>query len=63
VAVAEKPLRQQRLAVGTVLRDRPTPNAPAIVTFGQVTTVEVLGDFMGFNYVRISGAGYGWVAS
>jgi murein DD-endopeptidase MepM/ murein hydrolase activator NlpD len=63
VAVAQKPLRQQRLAVGTVLRDRPIPNAPAIVTFDQVTTADVLGNFMGFTYVRTSGDRYGWVAS
>lgn len=63
VTMAQKPLRQQRLAAGTILRDRPLPNAPAIVTFEQVTTADVLGDFMGFNYVRTAGAGYGWVAS
>ena len=63
VAVAQKPLRQQRLAAGTVLRDRPTPHAPAIVTFDEATTADVLGDFGGFNYVRIDGAHYGWVAS
>lgn len=63
ISLAQKPLRQHRLAAGTVLRDRPLPDAPAITTFDQVTTAEVLGDFRGFNYVRISGAGYGWVAS
>jgi len=63
VALAQKPLRQQRLAVGTVLRDRPIPNAPAVVTFDQVTTADVLGNFNGFTYVRISASGYGWVAS
>ncbi len=63
VALAQKPLRQQRLAAGTVLRDRPMPNAPAIVTFDQVTTADVLGEFKGFNYVRTSASGYGWVAS
>ncbi len=63
VALAHKPLRQQRLAAGTVLRDRPIPNAPAIVTFDQVTTADVLGEFKGFNYVRTSASGEGWVAS
>lgn len=62
VALAQKPLRQQRLAVGTIIRDHPLPNAPAVVTFEQVTTADVLGDFNGFNYVRTSAARYGWVA-
>jgi murein DD-endopeptidase MepM/ murein hydrolase activator NlpD len=63
VAVARASLRQQRLAAGTPVRDRPLANAPAITTVEQVTTAEVLGDFNGFNYVRIGGSAYGWVAS
>jgi murein DD-endopeptidase MepM/ murein hydrolase activator NlpD len=63
VAIARKPLRQQRLAAGTILRDRPLPNAPAVITLDQVTTADVLGDFNGFHYVLTSAAGHGWVAS
>lgn len=63
VALAQKPLRQQQLAMGTVLRDRPLPTAPAIITLDQATTADVLGNFKGFNYVRTSRAAYGWVAS
>lgn len=50
-------------AAGTILRDRPLANAPAILTFDQATTADVLGDFNGFNYVRTNASGYGWVAS
>ncbi|HWI19082.1 MAG TPA: M23 family metallopeptidase [Vicinamibacterales bacterium] len=63
VALAQKPLRQYRLAPGTVLRERPLPNAPGITTVEQATTAEVLGEFNGFHYVRVDGASYGWVAA
>jgi murein DD-endopeptidase MepM/ murein hydrolase activator NlpD len=63
VVVAHKPLRQQRLAAGTILRDRPLQAAPAVLAFDQATTAEVLGDFNGFNYVRTATAGYGWVTA
>ena len=62
VTSAQKPVRQQRLAAGTLLRDRPLATAPAVMTFEQATTADVLGEFNGFTYVRTNAAAYGWVA-
>ena len=63
VALAQKPLRQYRLAPGTVLRERPLPNAPGITTVQEATPADVLGEFNGFHYVRFGSASYGWVAA
>ena len=63
VTIAQQPLRRQRLAAGSILRDHPLPNAPAVITFEQTTPADVLGEFNGFTYVRIGASQHGWVAS
>lgn len=62
VAVATKPLRQRRLGEGTVLREQPLDNAPPVHTIDEPVTVDVIGEFNGFTYVRPATGLPGWIA-
>lgn len=52
VVPARTALRQQRIAAGATLRDRPLANAPAIEVVDAPATVPVLGTFGDFMLVR-----------
>jgi peptidoglycan LD-endopeptidase LytH len=57
-----RPLRQERLAGATALRDRPAPAAAVIDTLPAGSAVPVLGSFAGFLFVEGTTGRPGWVA-
>lgn len=61
VTVARSPLRQQRLAAGVVVREQPLATAPAVQTIDEPVTVDVIGEFSGFAFVRPSSGLPGWI--
>jgi murein DD-endopeptidase MepM/ murein hydrolase activator NlpD len=61
LASAASPLRQRRVQTSAPLRDRPTPQAPAITTIEEGTLVQVLGRFHTFELIRTSGGTQGWL--
>lgn len=62
VTPADTPLRRARLAPGTLVRERSTPDAPVVDVVGQVLAVDVLGQSGGYTYVRGADGAAGWVA-
>ena len=62
ITTATKPLREQRVQPGAVIRDEPLATAPALHVVQEPATLEVLGTFNGFELVRVA-SGFGWLAS
>jgi peptidoglycan LD-endopeptidase LytH len=61
VAFANTPLRRQTLRAGEVIRDRPLPAAPPITAIDEPVTVDVLGEFNGFSFIRAESGPPGWI--
>jgi murein DD-endopeptidase MepM/ murein hydrolase activator NlpD len=61
VTVARAALGQQRLDAGAVVRDQPLVHAPILHMVEQPVTVAVLGQFRGFDLIRLESGSLGWV--
>jgi murein DD-endopeptidase MepM/ murein hydrolase activator NlpD len=61
VTVAREAMRQQRLIAGAIVRDHPVVRAPIVHTVAQPITVDVLGQFDGFDLIRLESGALGWV--
>jgi len=62
VDLARGALRQQRLVAGAIVRDQPLVHAPIFHTVEQPVTVDVLGQFGGFDLIRLESGSLGWIA-
>jgi murein DD-endopeptidase MepM/ murein hydrolase activator NlpD len=60
---ADVPLRSERRAVASPIRDRPTPAAATLVYLDPDRPVPVLGRFSDFLLVRVETGTIGWLAS
>lgn len=61
VALAGPAVRRQTLRAGEVIRDRPLPTAPAVRLIDVPVSVDVLGEFNGFAFVRAGANIAGWI--
>ena len=61
VASAATPVRRQTIRAGEVIRERPVATAPPIDTMAEPVTVDVLGEFNGFDFIRLATGVPGWV--
>jgi murein DD-endopeptidase MepM/ murein hydrolase activator NlpD len=58
---ADEPLRRQLLPAGAVLRDQPVPEAGTVDVLASALTVDVLGQFGEYAFVRAPAGQRGWV--
>jgi peptidoglycan LD-endopeptidase LytH len=61
VTLARATLGQRRLDAGAIVRDQPLGRAPIVHTVEQPVTVDVLGQFGGFDLIRTTPGPLGWV--
>ncbi len=63
VAIAQSPLRRQPVPAGEVIREVPLATAPPLDTIDEPVTVDVLGEFNGFAFIRTASGPSGWIAA
>ena len=61
VVPAAAPLRRARLTQGVALREGPAARSPIVTTVTTVVQAEVLGEFAGYELVRVPDGGEGWI--
>ena len=60
---ADQPIRRQRVAARSLLRERPLPTAPVVEVLQPDARVEVVGRFAGYDFMRSPSGRTGWVSA